>query len=161
MLDTNSASLLLAVIIIATLIVIGLIFLRLANKRRALQRPDWSKMMADTEYFSKAMRWVLKRRGFDVLGSASLPVPYIEGPREVLFHLRKGKKIYAALCGRWVAVVGSDQVLRFQEQLSKTRSVQAAMIITTSKFTPSAYERAEGTPLTLHDGVELKKWVES
>ncbi len=141
-------------------IIIGLQAIRL-RQARAFKRPEWDRMLADTEYFRKAMGWIFKRRGYRVVQSAAIPVAGSEGPREILFRLEKDGQTFSALCGRWVAVVGSDQVMSFQERLARSFDLKGAMLITTGKFTPSAYEQAAGTPLALHDGDELRKWVES
>lgn len=107
--------LLLSLIALLCIVVLlaGILVFRITQTRK-IKRPEWDRMLADTDYFRKAMIWVFKRRGFQASQFAVLPVQYTEGPREVLFKLEKNGKTYAALCGRWVAAVGSDQILRFQ-----------------------------------------------
>ncbi len=123
------------------------------------RRPEWRLMLADPEYFRRALARVFTARGYAVRGQWTHHDPLDEAPREVMFALERGDTRYAALCVRWIVPVTSDVIARFEQTLPATRA-NVGMIVTTSVFTDGALERARGLRLELYDREHLQKWIE-
>jgi len=143
------------------LVIIGYIALRIVSRPRGLRRPDFSLMLADTQYYRKALHAIFKERGYKVTGFAILKDtdPTVREPYEIVFSLRKGSELYCAFCVRLVVPVTSDVISRYEKALHTTRATHG-MIVTTSTFSFAALERAKGLPIELYDCGSLQKWID-
>ena len=122
-------------------------------------RADWRFMLADAEYFRRALALLFAARGYTVRGLQIHHDPLDEAPREVVFALEREGTRYAALCVRWIVPVTSEVVARFVASLAGARA-DIGIIVTTSIFTDGALERARGLPLELYDREHLQQWIE-
>ena len=133
---------------------------RFAGSGRRRRRPVWERMLADTRYFTSAMRQLFVAQGYVVLHSRPLPDSTEAEPRDVVFELQRGRQTYMALCGRWVIPITSDQITRFEQALATVPSA-GGVIVTTSFFSEAALERAQQlTRVTLYDGEALRRWLD-
>jgi hypothetical protein len=123
------------------------------------RRPDWRFMLADLDYFRRALARLFAARGYAVQGDWVHQDPLDETPREVMFALERGGTRYAALCVRWIVPVTSEVIGRFEQSLPATRA-DIGMIVTTSIFTDGALERARGLRLELYDREHILQWIE-
>jgi hypothetical protein len=123
------------------------------------RRPEWRLMLADMDYFRRALARLFTARGYAVRGQWVHHDPLDETPREVMFALERSGTRYAALCVRWIVPVTSDVIGRFERSLPDTRA-DVGMIVTTSVFTDGALERARGLPIELVDRDHLRSWIE-
>jgi hypothetical protein len=145
--------------IFAGLIALGLlVVLRLDRQRRLAVRPNWERMLADTNYFKQSVWRIFRARGYQVQWARVFDDPIERQPREVVFALTHRGELVAALCGRWVIPITSEIITRFQTALSTTKA-QRGMIVTTSWFTEAARDAARGLPIDLYDGQQLAEWM--
>ncbi len=145
--------------ILAGLIAFGLlILLRLDRRRRLATRPEWARMLADTDYFKQSVWRIFRARGYKVQWAKAFNDPIERQPRDVVFALTWRGELVVAVCGRWVIPITSDVITRFQEALATTQA-KRGMIITTSVFTEAAKAAAIGLPVELHDRDQLAKWI--
>jgi HJR/Mrr/RecB family endonuclease len=135
------------------------LLLRELRRRSALARPAWPRMLAETPYFHRALLRVFRARGYRVEQTWPIRDPIERQTREIVFALvdRRGRR-FAALCGRWVIPITSEVIGRFDQALATTRA-DAGLIITTGEFTTAAIERAQGRPVQLYDGADLRRWL--
>jgi len=123
------------------------------------RRPEWRRMLTDSDYFRHAMERLFLARGYLVRGHWLHQDPQDEAPREIMFALERSGTRYAALCVRWIVPVTSEVIGRFERSLPATQA-NVGMIITTSIFTEGALERARGLPVELYDREHILKWIE-
>lgn len=123
-----------------------------------IKRPQWDRMLAETDYYRKAMHHLFRERGYKVTGWAVMKDATEREPRELVFSLRKRDVLYCAYCVRWMVPVTSDVIERFEKALGTTRA-QRGLIVTTSTYTPAAFNRAEGLPVELFMRDDLRKWI--
>lgn len=128
-------------------------------RRQRVKRPQWDRMLAETDYFRKAMYYIFKQRGYTVTGWATMKDATDREARELVFALRKQGVLYCAYCVRWVVPVTSDVIERFEKALSSTRA-RRGLMFTTSTYTPAAHDRAAGMPVELFMRDDLKRWIE-
>lgn len=141
------------------LIAIGLlILLRWERKRRLAIRPDWARMLADTNYFKQSVWRIFRARGYKVQWARAIVDSIERQPREVVFALTQRGELVAALCGRWVIPITSEVITRFERALATTQA-KRGLIVTTSYFTDAAKAAAVGLPVELCDGQQLAEWI--
>jgi hypothetical protein len=128
------------------------------RRRRRKLRPEWARMLADTDYFHKSISRILAARGYQVERSWVITDPIERQAREVVLAVRRRGVPHAALCGRWVIPITSEVVARFEAALASTHA-RRGLIVTTSHFTEAAVQKAAGYPVELVDGEELKAWI--
>lgn len=146
--------------VFAVLIALALlIVLRLDRRRRLAARPDWARMLADTDYFRQSVWRIFRARGYKVQWARAFNDPIERQEREVVFALTRRGELVAALCGRWVIPITSEIITRFDKALATTQA-RRGMIVTTSYFTDAAKDAARGLPVELHDGQQLAAWIE-
>jgi hypothetical protein len=141
------------------LALVWLYWLVQAWRRRRRQRPDWGRMLADTDYFHRSLCRVFTARGYRVDRSWVVTDRIERQAREVVLALSRRGQPYAALCGRWVIPITSEIVTRFEAALAQTKA-ERGLIVTTSYFTEAAAQRAAGYPLELVDGDCLQRWID-
>lgn len=130
------------------------------RRRRRMAPPQWQRLVADTDYFCRVLGIVFPTQGYQVGGYRIFRDPLEEEAREVLYSLRKQGRLCAALCVRWIVPVTSDVVGRFEQALAVSHADEG-LIVTTSRFTDAARERARGLPVTLYDRDDLSHWIEA
>jgi len=146
--------------VLAGLIAAGLLLLlRWDRRRRLAARPDWARMLADSDYFKQSVWRIFRARGYRVEWARAFNDPIERQEREVVFALTRRGELVAALCGRWVIPITSEIITRFEKALATTQA-QRGMIVTTSYFTDAARAEAAGLPVELHDGRQLAEWIE-
>lgn len=134
--------------------------LRWDRRRRALSRPDWQRMLADTTYFRNACWRIFRARGFEVQWARVFNDRIERQPREVVFALKHRGELVVALCGRWVIPITSEVITRYERALATTQA-RRGMIVTTSWFTDAAKAAAIGLPVELHDAHQLVEWMQA
>lgn len=127
------------------------------NERQ--HRPDWQRLLADTDYYARVLAALFRGRGYQVRGWQSFRDPLDEDERVLLFALRAGETQHAALCVRWIIPVTSEVVGRFGKALATTQA-SAGLIVTTSIFTKGALETARDLPVELCDRQRLMGWID-
>jgi len=143
----------------AGLLALGLLFLlRWDWRRRLAVRPEWARMLADTNYFKQSVWRIFRARGYKVQWARTFIDPIERQPREVVFALTHRGELVAALCGRWVIPITSEVITRFDQALATTQA-KRGMIVTTSVFTEAAKTAGIGLPVELYDGEQLAKWI--
>jgi HJR/Mrr/RecB family endonuclease len=152
----------LEILLLAILIVAGalglLILLRWDRRRRLATRPEWARMLADTDYFKQSVWRIFRARGYKVQWARAFNDPIERQPRDVVFALTWRGELVVAVCGRWVIPITSDVITRFQQALATTQA-KRGMIVTTSFFTDAAKAAAIGLPVELHDREQLARWM--
>lgn len=149
----------LAALALAALVLMAMLWLlRSYRLRRQLARPAWPRMLAETNYFRHAMVRILLARGYTVLRWWEIKDPIERQTREIVFALKRGDQLHAALAGRWVIPITSEVITRFEKAMVTTKA-SSGMIVTTSYFSDAARARAAGLPVELHDGAQLQKWI--
>jgi len=133
-------------------------FVVIRARRRRKLRPEWARMLADTDYFHRSLCRVLAARGYRIERSWIITDPIERQAREVVLALSRRGVPQAALCGRWVIPITSEIVSRFEQALARTQARQG-LIITTSHFTDAARQKAAGYPVELVDGAALRAWI--
>lgn len=136
-----------------------LLFVVVRARRRRKLRPEWSRMLADTDYFHRSICRIFAGRGFRIDHSWVVTDPIERQEREVVLALSRRGVPHAALCGRWVIPITSEVVTRFERALTQTNAYQG-LIVTTSHFTEAAQQRAAGYRVELVDGAGLRRWIE-
>lgn len=135
-----------------------LILLRWDRRRRLALRPNWERMLADTDYFKQSVWRIFRARGYVVQWARAFNDPIERQPREVVFALTQRGELVAALCGRWVIPITSEVITRFQQALATTQA-KRGLIVTTSYFTDAAKAAAIGLPVELCDRQQLAEWI--
>ena len=136
-----------------------LLLLRWDRARRLATRPNWERMLADTEYFKQSIWRIFRARGYKVQWVRVVTDPIERQEREMVFALMQRGELSVALCGRWVIPITSEIVTRYQKALATTKA-KRGMIVTTSWFTDAAKSAAFGLAVELHDGRQLEEWIE-
>jgi hypothetical protein len=129
-----------------------------AWRRRHSERPDWSRMRVDTDYFHASLVRIFHARGYRVDRSWVIEDRIERQQREVVLALSRRGVPHAALCGRWTIPITSEIVGRFEDALTRTKA-QGGVIVTTSYFTDAAKQRAAGFTVELVDGKALQEWI--
>ena len=141
----------------AMLLALAALMLR---RRRRMAAPAWQRLVADTDYFRRVLSLLFPAQGYQVTGYRIFRDPLEEEAREILYSLRKEGRLYAALCVRWIVPVTSDVISRFEQALAVSRADEG-LLVTTSRFTDAARERARGLPVALYDQEDLGQWIEA
>src|SRR5712691_10727819 len=127
-----------ALAVLGVAVLVELILLaRLPGARERLRRPEWPLMLADIEYFRRALERLFSEHGYAIQGYWVHQGRQDETPREVVFALERGGRLYAALCVRWVVPVTSEVIAQFEQALGAT-GADRGVIVTTSIFTQGA-----------------------
>jgi HJR/Mrr/RecB family endonuclease len=152
-----------ALAVLGLAVVVELILLALVPGARAgdgwRRRPAWPLMLADIDYFRKALERLFSDQGYAIQGYWVHQGQQDETAREVVFALERGGTHYAALCVRWVVPVTSEVIAQFEQALAAT-GADEGVIVTTSIFTQGALERARGLPVELYDWTYIQNWIE-
>jgi hypothetical protein len=146
------------------IVALGLLALALIRMAPGMQlqlgrRPELRCMLADADYFRRALARLFATRGSAMHGDRVQHDPLDETRREVMFALEGGGTHYAAPCAGWIVPVTSAVVGHFEGSLATTRA-DNGMIVTTSIFLDGALESGRGLPAELYDQEHLLEWIE-